>query len=102
MIGAIYIDYDKIGEVNFEIIDETMGCIGGQLIANDNYKKYQINIQSHCGYKGIANITDFNLKVRLSDNTKLNPQGGIGITDIKGFEEIYVEVSGLDLTIFKQ
>lgn len=102
MTGFIYIDSDKIGEVDFEIIDETMGSIGGQLIANDNYKKYQSIIQSHCDKKGIANITDFNLKILLANNTKLSPQGGIGITDIKDFEEIYVEVAGLDLTIFEK
>lgn len=40
----LYIDNDSIGEVNFSIIDVSMGGIGGNLIANDNYNKYQPTI----------------------------------------------------------
>ena len=40
MKAFLYIGNDKIGEVYFSIIDESMGCIGGDLITYDNYKKY--------------------------------------------------------------
>lgn len=99
MAGDLYIGNDKIGEIDFEIIDATMGCIGRQLKINNNYKKYQVDIQTACDKKGVANIEDFNFKIILPNNTKLKPEGGIGITDIKNFAEVYVEVSGLDLAI---
>lgn len=29
------------------------------------------------------------------------PEGGIGITDVVGFDEIYVEAAGIDFAAFK-
>jgi hypothetical protein len=97
----LYIDNDKVGEVLFSIIDESMGVIGGNLIASENYKKYQLTIQQHFESQGISNIDNFNFRILLEDNTELKPQGGIGVTDSKDFEEINVECSGLDLTLFE-
>ncbi|SEH99031.1 hypothetical protein SAMN02927937_02581 [Paenimyroides aquimaris] len=96
MTGYLYIENENIGEINFEIVDESMGAITGQLITNNNYLKFKDRIQQDCEEKGISNITDFNYKVLFSDNCKLKAEGGIGITDIKGFNEIYVEVAGID------
>ena len=102
MKGFLYIDNDKIGEVDFKVIDESMGGIGGNLIANDNYKKYQSTIQQHFEKQGISNIDNYNFRILLEDNIELKPQGGIGVTDSKEFDEIYVESAGLDLSIFGQ
>ena len=96
MKGILYIDNDNIGDVSFSIIDESMGGIGGNLIANDNYKKYQSTIQQHFEKQGISNIENFNFRIVLEDNSELRPEGGIGITDSSDFDEIYVESSGLD------
>ena len=96
MKGILYIDNDNIGEVCFSIIDESMGVIGGNLIANDNYKRYQPTIQQHFEKQGISNVENFNFRIVLSDNSELKPEGGIGITDSADFDEIYVESSGLD------
>ncbi|WP_051211193.1 hypothetical protein [Runella zeae] len=97
MKGFLYIDDDKIGEVDFSIIDESMGGMGGNLIANDNYKKYQKTIQQHFEKQGISNVNKFNFRiVLLEDNTELKPEGGIGVTDSADFDEIYVESVGLD------
>lgn len=101
MKGFLYIDDDKVGEVNFKIIDESMGGIGGDLISNENYKKYQQIIQQHCMRDGISNIDNFNFRIMLEDNTELMPQGGIGITDLAEFDEVYVESVGLDLSMLK-
>ncbi|MBK7443261.1 MAG: hypothetical protein IPI65_17655 [Bacteroidetes bacterium] len=100
MKGYLYIDNDNIGEVNFSIIDESMGGIGGNLIANHNYKKYQPTIQQHFEKQGISNIDNFNFRIILEDNTELKPEGGIGVTDSADFDEIYVESTGLDLSKF--
>ena len=102
MRGFLYIDNDKIGEVDFKVIDESMGGIGGNLIANDNYKKYQSTIQQHFEKQGISNMDNYNFRILLEDNTGLKPQGGIGVTDSAEFNEIYVESAGLDLSIFGQ
>ena len=96
MKGILYIDNDNIGEVSFSIIDESMGRIGGNLIANDNYKKYQPTIQQHFEKQGISNIDNFNFRIVLADNSELKPEGGIGITDSADFDEIYVESAVLD------
>ncbi len=98
MRAYLYIDNDKIGEVNFSVTDESMGGIGGDLIANDNYKKYQPTIQQHFEKQGISNIDNFNFRILLEDNTELKPEGGIGVTDSADFDEIYVESAGLDLS----
>lgn len=102
MKAYLYIDNDKIGEVNFSIIDESMGGIGGDLIANDNYKKYQPTIQQHFEMQGISNVDNFNFRILLEDNTELKPEGGIGVTDSADFDEIYVESAGLDLSKFQK
>jgi len=96
MKGYLLIDSDKIGEVDFKITDENMGGIGGQFLPYDTYKSYQETIQQQCNEKGISNLDDFNYCILLEDNTELKPEGGIGITDINGFDEIYVESAGLD------
>jgi len=95
MLGYLFIDNENIGEVDFEIIAESMGVIGGELFPNDNYSKYQGTIQRHFERNGISNIHDFNFKIFL-DNLELKPEGGIGVTDSKEFNEIFVESGGLD------
>ncbi|TWI03106.1 hypothetical protein IQ05_00031 [Flavobacterium tiangeerense] len=101
MKAYLYIDNDKIGEVYFTIIDENMGVISGDLIANEIYKKYQRTIQQNFESQGISNIDNFNFRILLEDNTELKQQGGIGVTDSKDFDEINVECIGLDLTLFE-
>ena len=101
MKAYLYIDNDKIGEFYFTIIDANMGVISGDLIANEIYKKYQRTIQQNFESQGISNIDNFNFRILLEDNTELKPQGGIGVTDSKDFDEINVECSGLDLTLFE-
>ena len=102
MKSYLYIDNENIGEVIFSIIDESMGGIGGDLIANNNYKKYQPAIQQHFEKQGISNISNFNFRIILEDNTELKPDGGIGVTDSPDFEKIYVESVGLDLSKFQK
>ena len=97
MKGIVYIENEKIGEAKFIIIDKTMGGIGGDFVPYKNYKNYQSKIQQCYEEKGIANSDDFNFKILLSDGKMLNPKGGIGITDSKEFDEIYIESIGNDL-----
>lgn len=101
MTGHLYISTEKIGDVNFKVIDESMGVIGGILIPNQNYQKYQMTIQAHYERNGVSNILDFDYIIIL-DNKPLNPVGGIGVTDSKEFNETYVDAAGLDRDVIEK
>lgn len=98
----IYIAEDLIGKVSFTITDLTMGGIMGNLISNDNYKKYQKEIQKHTSEKGISNSNDFNFRIITENKIELKPSGGIGIIDSEEFNELYVESAGIDLSLFEK
>jgi len=102
MKGYLYINHHKVGEINFGIIDESMGGIGGILATHEAYYQYQPAIQQQCDTKGISNIEDFDYKILLSDHTELQPTGGIGVTDVQGIDEIYVESAGLDIETLRK
>lgn len=100
MKAYLFIGEDKIGQVDFSIVDGSMGCIGGYLIPADAYKKYQPTIQQYVEKQGVSNSTNFNFRILLEDNTELQPAGGISIADSVDFNEIYVDAAGLDLSKF--
>lgn len=102
MTGNLFIDNIQIGQVNFTVIDESMGVIGGQLSCFSTYESFRSDIQRLSENKGIANSDDFSFSVWVDDKIKLMPEGGIGITDLIGFDEIYVEVGGLNEQELKQ
>lgn len=102
MKGVLYIDNEEIGEADFSVIDKSMGGIGGVLVVYDNYKRYQPVIQQHCEEKGISNISDFEFCILLDGHIFIEPVGGIGVTDSKDFDEIYVEAAGLHYAIIEQ
>ncbi len=79
-----------------------MGVITGNFIPNQNYKTYKQEIQSHCNKKGISNIDNFNYRVILSTGKEIFPEGRIGITDVNGFDEIEIEVCGIDSETIKE
>jgi len=97
----IFIEEIEIGEANLEVIDETMGAIGGILVPFPAYQKFQHLVQDQCELKGVSNITDFNYKISTGDKLDLYPIGGIGITDMKGIDEIYIECARLNLNKIK-
>lgn len=102
MKANIYIENEIIGTTNFRIADESMGGIIGDFLPNENYEKYRNEIQSLTESKGIANVSDFNFKLELKDYQILNPQGGIGITDLKDFDEIIIESVGNEQEIIER
>jgi hypothetical protein len=95
MKGYLLLDKEQLGEVEFEVTDESMGGIGGQLVPYPTYNSIRTQVQHICEAKGIANIQDFPFAIQLANKYTIVPQGGIGITDIKGVDEIYVESAGL-------
>jgi hypothetical protein len=104
MTGNLFIDSVQIGQADFAVIDESMGVIGGELNCSLAYESFRNDIQKLCENKGIANIENFPFSVWIEGKIKLTPAGGIGVTDLTGFDKIYVEVCGLNeqqLTQFK-
>ena len=101
MIGYLKLNEEILGEINFKVIDEGMGVIGGALKPYDDYYKYQKQIQFLCDTKGVANLDDYNFLISIDEDTILNPEGGIGVTDLKGFDEILVDVAGLPNDLHK-
>lgn len=101
MKSKIYIDDDCIGVTTFQIVDESMGAIGGKLIPNDNYEKYREKIQKLTEKNVIANVSNFNFRIVI-DDTELEPEGGIGITDFEIFEEIEIETAGNKRELIEQ
>ena len=99
MTGYLYIDDVKIGEVILKVIDQSMGGIGGILIPYSAYENYRTQIQNLWDKNGIANVTNFNFKIILENKITIQPEGGIGVTDMLGDNEIYVEVTGVDVNI---
>ncbi len=47
--------------------------MGGYFLCNSNFDKYETIIQKQCDQKGVLNITEFNYRIPLSDNTELTP-----------------------------
>lgn len=77
------------------------GAVGGYLTPNQNYEKYRPKIQQHCKLRGISNSCDFESTLALKDGSVIVPEGGIGVTDIVEFDEIYVKAAGIDLLDLK-
>jgi hypothetical protein len=96
MKGYLLLDGVKLGEVDFKVIDEGMGGIGGNLKPFDSYYLYQEKFRSICDSKGVANIEDFNFVIQIDGIDELMPAGGIGVTDIAGFDDIFIESAGIN------
>lgn len=96
----VYIGKELIGNVIFEIVDESMGGISGKLQVNPNYEKFQNIIQKHTDENGISNPENFNYRIMTKNDIELKPEGGIGISDYKEFNDIIIESAGIDLKIF--
>lgn len=97
----IFIDNELIGNVKFKIIDSSMGCISGNLIYTENYRKFQKKIQQQTYTKGISNSKDFNYRILTINKTEIIAQGGIGIIDSAEFNKLIVECAGVDLSFFE-
>lgn len=95
MKGQIYIDNSEIGIVNFKIVDESMGAIGGEFVAAENYSKFKSEFQKLTNKNGSANSQNFNFRIVLK-NIELNSIGGICLIDSKEFGEMYLDVAGLN------
>lgn len=96
--AMVFIDDEKIGYSNFEIIDQSMGAIGGFFNASENYQKFRNRIVELYSKKGSANSEDFNFRI-LVNNDELIVEGGICLTD-NGEDEIYIDVAGIDIRHF--
>ena len=93
MKGYLKLNGDILGEVDFKVIDETMGVIGGRMTPHPEYFNYQSSFQAICDNKGIVNSSDYQFKVDIPGVS--NIEDGIGLTDNYGLGDIEVEAVGL-------
>lgn len=98
----IYIENEIIGSVTFEIIDESMGAISGELKTNENYKKYQKIIQKQTEEKGISSIENLKYRIITNNEIEIVAEGGIGISDSIEFNEIIIESAGINLSALEK
>jgi hypothetical protein len=101
MKGFVFIDNEEIGFVNFKNIDESMGVIGGDFFANENYTQFKKDIQKLTNKYGNANSVNYNFKVLLN-SIELNPFGGISLVDSEEFNEMHLDATGLDENIIEK
>lgn len=94
MKGHIFINNSEIGTVNFKIIDENMGAIGGNFVAVENYLKFKNVVQKLTVKNGSANSQNFNFRIVVK-NIELNPVGGICLIDSEEFSELYLDAAGI-------
>ena len=101
MKGQIFIDNSEIGNVEFKIIDKSMGSIGGDFVASENYEKYKSDVQKFTKKNGNANSQNFNFRI-VVENIELNPIGGICLVDSEEFSEMYVDAAGISESDLKK
>ena len=102
MLGLLYINNQLVGEVSLKIIDESMGVIGGHLTPSLAYGQFRQQIQECYARKGVANSSDFNLKMMISDRA-MDGQGGISITNSLDFpDEIEVDIAGVSSEVLSE
>lgn len=94
MKGQIFIDDSEIGYVEFKIIDESMGVIGGDFCATENYNEFKSEVQRLTDKNGNANSHNFNFKIIIGGEI-LNPIGGICLLDSEVFCEMYLDAAGI-------
>ncbi len=94
MEGRIFIDKSEIGIVEFKIIDESMGAIGGDFVSTEKYRKFKSEVQKLTEKNGNANSQNFNFRI-IVENTELNPIGGICLIDSEEFAEMYLDAAGI-------
>ena len=96
MKGFLKINDDTLGEVDFKVVNESMGVIGGDLTVYQAYEKYKEQIQILTDRNGNANSDDFNFTIVLEDDTIVRTEGGVSLTDSAEFEERFVDAAGCD------
>jgi hypothetical protein len=94
MEGQIFIDNSEIGIVEFKIIDEIMGAIGGNFVAVKDYGKFKSEVQKLTEKNGNANSQNFNFRIVVG-SIELNPVGGICLIDSEEFGEMYLDAAGI-------
>jgi hypothetical protein len=97
MKAQIFIGSDKIGETYLNVIDESMGVLGGQVTASPEYEKYRFCVQQETESKGGANVEVFPFSIVTEKGSNLQAKGGITLIDSPQYDEFSVEVAGVDL-----
>jgi hypothetical protein len=98
----IFIDKDRIGEANLNVIDEFMGVLGGQVTFFPEYEKYRSLVQRETFSKGGVNVDDLPFSIVSEKGSVLQAKGGVMLIDSPEFDEFSVEIAGVDLSNFHE
>lgn len=87
MKAKVYIDSNWIGTVQLEVLDASIGVLGGQLEPVLHYEYYKVLIQ---------NYAPLSIQIQLEHGPFLVAVGGVLIHDLKELpEEVYIELGGV-------
>jgi hypothetical protein len=105
MKATIYSHKQLIGTANLQIEDESMGCVFGEFIPNDNYLKHIQKTVWEFGTTDKPDYTKWNslrFNVQLDNGLFLFPIGGYTFDDSPDFpdEPKRIDIAGIDLDIF--
>ncbi|MDO1447136.1 hypothetical protein Q0590_12780 [Rhodocytophaga aerolata] len=104
MKASLFSRQVKLGVFSLNLIDESMGIVGGTIYPTEEYfKNYQQIFRKHLEKPNFDKISKLQLKVVTQDGEELKPMGGIVVTDIKKYaDHITVEVCGVDSMVMKK
>ena len=87
----------NLGSIEAAIVDESMGVIGGTLNPSTAYfSNFQSFFRLNTETVNWDKLAALDLTAILKPHEVINCAGGICITDVEEFDEIEVEVCGLD------
>ena len=93
----------NLGSIEAAVIDESMGVVGGRLNPSTAYfSNFQAFFRFNTESVNWEKMAALDLKAVLKSHKVINCAGGICITDVEGFDEIEVEVCGLDQQIINK
>ncbi|GAA3950896.1 hypothetical protein [Hymenobacter algoricola] len=92
-----------LGTIDAQIIDASMGVLGGKLKPSEVYYTYfQAFFRAHGKKTDWQGLEALGLKTTALLTGELRAVGGICITDVEGLGEIEVEVCGIDCLIMNE
>ncbi|WP_035562435.1 hypothetical protein [Hymenobacter sp. IS2118] len=93
----------RLGIVEARVVDSSMGVIGGKLQAsNEYYADFQQFFRAHNKRPDWQKLQEIELVTVSQVSGILTAQGGICIEDVEGFDDIEVQVCGVDFQVVRE
>lgn len=103
MNSKLFANFLELENIEAKIIDASMGVVGGELKASNIYsEQFQGVFRQHTQHPDWVLLKALNLRAISQVFGELRAEGGICITDVEGFDEIAIEICGLDSQIISE